>query len=541
MKLDERACEAIQRGEAVLGIELGSTRIKAVLLDGEHRPVAAGEYRWENKLDGKIWTYSLQEAMEGVAAAYRAMASSLHQENGVEIRNLAGVGISAMMHGYLPFDGEGRLLAPFRTWRNTITGQASEELSRLFGFAVPQRWSVAHLYQAVLNGEAHVRELRFLTTLAGYVHWQLTGVKALGVGDASGMFPLGADGAYDQRMLKQFSELVKDKGYPWDIGELLPEIRRAGEPAGFLTERGAKLLDADGLLRPGAPFCPPEGDAGTGMVATNAVAPRTGNVSAGTSIFAMIVLEQPLSRIHPEIDIVATPAGSPVAMVHCNNCTTDLNAWVSLFEDFCRRAGLDISQDALYSAFFDAAEAAEPDAGGLTGYGYFSGEHITGFEEGRPLLVYPPQARFSFANLARSILFSSLATLSIGMEVLREEQVKIDSVLGHGGLYKGGAAGQRFTAAALSTPVSVMETAGEGGAWGAGLLAAYMAWKPEGESLPDYLNGKVFDRMSGSRLDPDPRDVEGFQAYVKRFKAGFPVQRAAVDRLGKGKTEGGDA
>ena len=541
MKLDAGAREAIKRGEAVLGIELGSTRIKAVLLDGEHRPVAAGDYRWENKLDGDIWTYSLQEAMEGVAAAYRAMASAFHQENGIEIRNLAGIGISAMMHGYLPFDGEGRLLAPFRTWRNTITGRASEELSRLFRFAVPQRWSVAHLYQAILDGELHVKDLRFLTTLAGYVHWQLTGTKALGVGDASGMFPLGADGGYDQGMLAQFRELIGQRGYPWDVADLLPEIRRAGEPAGFLTERGARALDANGLLRPGIPFCPPEGDAGTGMGATNAVAPRTGNVSAGTSIFAMIVLEKPLSRLHPEIDIVATPEGSPVAMVHCNNCTTDLNAWVALFEDFCARTDLEISREALYAAFFDAAETAEADAGGLTGYGYFSGEHITGFEEGRPLLVYPPQARLSFPNLARSILFSSLATLSIGMEVLREEQVKIDRILGHGGLYKGGTAGQRFTAAALSTPVSVMETAGEGGAWGAGLLAAYMAWKPQGESLSGYLQRAVFDRMSGSRLDPDPRDVEGFLVYVKRFRAGLPVQRAAVDCLDKGKAEEGDA
>lgn len=531
MNRNESAREAIREGKAVLGIELGSTRIKAVLTGPDWMPLAVGGYRWENQFVDNIWTYDLQEAMEGMQKAYAAMAADAEQKHGVQITRLAGIGISAMMHGYLSFDQENRLLVPFRTWRNTITGEAAGRLSGLFNFSIPQRWSIAHLYQAVLNKEKHVPAIRFLTTLAGYVHWQLTGEKVLGIGDASGMFPIGENSGYDEARLAEFKGLIQEEHLPWNLEEILPEIKYAGEEAGRLSRQGAKLLDPSGLLQAGIPLCPPEGDAGTGMVATNAVAPRTGNVSAGTSIFAMIVLEKGLSRIHPEIDIVTTPEGSPVAMVHCNNCTTDLNAWVDLFLDFAREAGLETDREKMYQVFFDSALRGEKDAGGLTSCGYHSGEHITGFEEGRPLLVHPSESRFSFANLARCILFSALATLKIGMETLEEEKVQIDRILGHGGLYKEGDAGQRFTAAALRTPVTVMDTASEGGAWGIGLLAAYMADKKDGETLRDYLDKRVFRQMGGSRLAPDPKDIEGFETYLARYKAGLMVERAAAEHL----------
>ncbi len=527
----EPARAAILEGKAVLGIEFGSTRIKAVLTGPDHEPLAVGGHRWENQLADNVWTYDLDEVMAGLRGAYAEMADSAEKAYGVRVRKLAGIGISAMMHGYLAFDEGDRLLVPFRTWRNTMTGEAAGKLSELFGFSIPQRWSVAHLCQAILNGEPHVPQIRFLTTLAGFVHWKLTGEKVLGIGDASGMFPIGADGGYDKAMLDKFAGLVKGKGFPWSLPDILPGILYAGGRAGRLTEQGARLMDPSGLLEAGIPLCPPEGDAGTGMVATNAVAPRTGNVSAGTSIFAMIVLEKGLSRIHPEIDIVTTPEGSPVAMVHCNNCTTDLNGWVALFLDFAKEAGLEVDQDKVYHAFFDAALRGDRDAGGLTSCGYYSGEHITGFEEGRPLLVRPPEGRFSFANLARCILFSALATLKIGMEVLEGEKVRIDRILGHGGLYRDGGSGQRFTAAALRAAVSVMDTAGEGGAWGIALLAAYMANRKDGETLTDYLAGRVFARMSGTELAPAPKDVEGFETFMARYKAGLRVERAAVENL----------
>jgi sugar (pentulose or hexulose) kinase len=531
MNQAETARKDILEGRALLGIELGSTRIKAVLLGPDHHPLASGDHRWENQLSDGVWTYDLGEVFLGLQAAYQALAASVTQEYGVPLRKLAGIGVSAMMHGYLAFNAAGKLLVPFRTWRNTMTGEAAKQLSELMDFSIPQRWSVAHLFQAILNGEPHVPNIRFLTTLSGYVHWQLTGQKVLGVGDASGMFPIGANGGYDAGKMSLFRDLVYSKGYPWTLESLLPEIRLAGDEAGRLTKEGASLLDPSGLLEPGIPLCPPEGDAGTGMVATNAVAPRTGNVSAGTSIFAMIVLEKELSRIHPEIDIVTTPAGKPVAMVHCNNCTTDLNAWVSLFLDFAKAAGLPLDRDRAYAAFFDQALLGDSDAGGLISCGYYSGEHITGFTQGQPLLVHPPQSSFTFANLARSVLFSALTTLKIGMEVLEGESVGIDRIMGHGGLFKKGDAGQRLTAAALRAPVSVMETAGEGGAWGAGLLAAYMAGKETGESLSAYLDRKVFKEMAGARVLPDSKDVQGFDTYLERFKAILEVERAAVAHL----------
>lgn len=522
----------IREGQACLGIELGSTRIKAVLIGLDHQLLATGSHAWENQLTGGIWTYDLKAVEEGLTAAYQDLAAKVQDQYGLAITRLSGIGVSAMMHGYLAFDENDRLLVPFRTWRNTMTQEASRELSELFDFSIPQRWSIAHLYQAILSGEGHVRDVRHITTLAGYVHFLLTGEKVLGLGDASGMFPLGEDGAFDSQCLAAFNAHIQDRGMPWRLEDLLPRLKTAGEVAGRLTPAGAALLDPAGHLQPGAPLCPPEGDAGTGMVATNAVSPHTGNVSAGTSIFAMIVLEKQLKQRYPEIDIVVTPDGSPVAMVHCNNGTTDLNTWVGLLADCLQELGLNPDQGQLYQVFFAAALKGDRDAGGILTCGYHSGEHITGFEAGRPLLLQLPDSTLSLANLARSILYTSLATLAIGMEVLAAEEVRLERILGHGGLYKEGDTGQRFTAAALNTPVSVMETANEGGAWGIALLAAYMSAKAPGESLGDYLEHRVFSTMGMQELQPDPQDVSGFAEYLQRYKALLQVERAALDHLG---------
>ncbi|HSK69270.1 MAG TPA: FGGY-family carbohydrate kinase [Candidatus Limnocylindria bacterium] len=527
----ETAADILRSGRAVLGIELGSTRIKAVLVGPDHAVLATGDFQWENQLVDGVWTYDLQDAVRGLQAAYRALKADAAARHGVTLTALAGIGVSAMMHGYLAFSEGMRLLVPFRTWRNVMTGQAAEELTQAFHFSIPQRWTVAHLYQAILRDEPHVKDIRLVTTLAGYVHWLLTGVTDLGTGDASGMFPLDEHGAYDPRRVETFDGLAAPKGYPWRLMDVLPGILEAGREAGRLTEQGAKLLDPDGDLRAGIPFCPPEGDAGTGMVATNAVAPRTGNLSAGTSIFAIVVLERALSAIHPEIDIACTPDGKPVAIVHGSNCTTDLNSWIGLLHDFATAAGVDIPRAKLFQVFFDEALKGPADAGGVTTCGYYSGEHITGFEEGRPLLAHSPTGGLTLASLARSVLYSAFATLKIGFEALEEERVRLDKLVGHGGLYKQGEAGQRFTAAALGAPVTVMETAGEGGAWGIGLLAAYMAWKAPGETLGRYLEDRVFSGMKGRTMAPDPRDVEGFGVYMQRFKALLEVERAAVRHL----------
>ena len=520
----------IKEGQLYLGIELGSTRIKAVLIGPDHQLIATGAHAWENQLEDGIWTYSLEEVKKGLQAAYQSLKTSVQAQYGLALTTLMGIGVSAMMHGYLAFDREDRLLVPFRTWRNTMTREASEELSSLFDFSIPQRWSIAHLYQAILRGEGHLPRLAHITTLAGFVHFLLSGEKVLGLGDASGMFPLEGN-RFDSGRLQAFNRHIQDRGYPWALEDLLPRLKTAGEEAGRLTKEGAALLDPAGDLKPGAPLCPPEGDAGTGMVATNAVRPGTGNVSAGTSIFAMVVLHKALARRHPEIDLVTTPDGSPVAMVHCNNGTTDLNAWVGLMEDTVRQLGYPPNREQLYQAFFDAALKGEPDAGGILSCGYYSGEHITGFEQGRPLLMQLPDSRLSLGNLARSILFSNLATLKIGMEVLEQEEVVLQRILGHGGLYKTGDTGQLLTAAALNTPVSVMETANEGGAWGIALLAAYQAQRAQGESLADYLDRLVFADMPISDKQPQARDVAGFAAYLQRFKALLLVERAAVDHV----------
>ncbi len=529
--IDEASTRAaIEEGRTALGIELGSTRIKAVLVGDDHEPLATGGYDWENQFVDRIWTYSLEAVRTGLQAAYASLAEDVRTRYGVELRTIGSLGVSAMMHGYLPFAASGELLVPFRTWRNTTTGPASEQLTELFGYAVPQRWSIAHLYQAVLNGEEHVGRLAHLTTLAGYVHEQLTGRPVLGVGDASGMFPIDtATGTYNAAMLAQFDELVQDRGYGWSIGEVLPTVLMAGEAAGELSAEGAMLLDPSGTLQPGIPCCPPEGDAGTGMVATNSVARRTGNVSAGTSIFAMVVLENELSRMHPELDLVTTPAGDLVAMVHCNNGASELNAWVGLFGEFATRFGAQVGTGALFESLFTASLEGEPDCGGLLAYNYLSGEHITGLEEGRPLFVRTPDSRFTLANFMRAHLFAALASLRIGMNVLlKEEGVQLDSLFAHGGLFKTKGVAQRYLAAAVDAPVSVGDIAGEGGAWGIALLAAYARNRADGQSLADYLGSRVFAGAGLDTVDPDPSDVAGFDAYVQRFSAGLPIERAAV-------------
>ena len=523
----------IANGKAVLGIEFGSTRIKAVLVDENNMPIASGDHDWENRLENGVWTYTLEDIWTGLQDCYQKMTEDVKEKYGVAVEKLAAIGFSAMMHGYLAFDKEGNLLVPFRTWRNTITQEASEALTKVFNFHVPQRWSIAHLYQAILNGEEHVPQVDFFTTLDGYIHWQLTGEKVLGVGSASGMFPIDSSiKDYDKAMIQKFDELVAPKGFPWKLEHLLPKVLLAGDKAGVLTEEGAKKLDPTGTLQAGCPLCPPEGDAGTGMVATNSVKQRTGNVSAGTSVFAMIVLEKALKRMHEEIDMVTTPSGDAVAMVHCNNCTSDLNAWVNIFKEFAESFGIDVDMNKLFGTLYNKALEGDKDCGGLLAYNYFSGEHITGFEEGRPMFVRTPDSKFSLANFMRANLYTSLGALKVGLDILlKEEEVAIDRITGHGGLFKTKGVGQKILAAAMDATVSVMKTAGEGGAWGIALLASYMVNKDAGEALEDYLQNKVFGGDEGEKMDPDPEDVKGFDEFIKRYRAGFPIERAAVDAL----------
>ncbi len=521
----------IENGQARLGVEFGSTRIKAVLIDPAGNPIAQGDHEWENQLVNNIWTYDMKDVWAGLQDCYAKMAQDAQARYGVGLTRLGAIGFSAMMHGYIPFDGEGNQLVPFRTWRNTITGEASEALTARLNFNIPQRWSIAHLYQAILNGEEHVPQIRFLTTLAGYVHWMLTGEKVLGIGEASGMFPIdSATNDYDTHMLGLFDDLIADRGFDWKLRDILPRVLMAGDAAGRLTEAGAKLLDPSGRLQSGAPLCPPEGDAGTGMVATNSVAPRTGNVSAGTSVFAMIVLEKAMSKVHPEIDMVTTPTGKPVAMVHCNNCTSDLNAWVKLFGEFAEAMGLKADAGQLYGTLYRKALEADADCGDLLAYNYFSGEHITGFEEGRPLFARTPESRFTLANFMRAHLYSALASLKIGLNILLdEEHVQVDQILGHGGLFKTKGVGQRIMAAAMNVPVAVMETAGEGGAWGIALLAGYMADRRDGETLEAYLADRIFAGKLGECVAPEQADVDSFNAFIARYTAGLPIERAAVE------------
>ena len=523
----------VVNGKAVLGIELGSTRIKAVLVNEKNQPIASGSHEWENQLVSNIWTYSEEAIWAGIQDSYQDMVRDVKEKYGVPVKKLAAIGFSAMMHGYMPFNAEGELLVPFRTWRNTMTEKASEELTELFQYHIPQRWSIAHLYQAMLNQEPHVKDITFMTTLEGYVHWKLTGEKVLGGGEGSGMFPIDMEiKGYDKKCLAAFDELAAPYGFPWKLEEILPKVLLAGEEAGRLTEKGAKLLDTTGELEAGIPFCPPEGDAGTGMVATNSIAKRTGNVSAGTSVFSMVVLEKPLSKVYPEIDLVTTPTGNLVAMVHCNNCTSDLNAWVNLFKEFSEAMGMKVDMNQLFGTLYRKAMEGDADCGGLLAYNYFSGEHITGFEEGRPMFVRTPESKFNLANFMRVNLFTSLGALKTGMDILlKEEGVKLDKILGHGGLFKTKGVGQNLLAGAIDTPVSVMETAGEGGAWGIAVLASYLVNKEEGESLEDYLNNKVFAGQEGEEVQPDERDVQGFDEFMVRYKDGLAIERAAVEHL----------
>ncbi len=527
--------KAIEGGKTVLGIEFGSTRIKAVLIGEDHAPIASGSHEWENRYENGVWTYSLEDVWKGLQESYRNLSNEVLEKYNTPLQTVGAIGFSGMMHGYLAFDKDGNLLAPFRTWRNTITGQAAEKLTDLFQFNIPQRWSIAHLYQAILNKESHIKDISQLTTLAGYVHWKLTGLKVMGIGEASGMFPIDSKiNDYDKRMLELFDKQLAVEELPWKIQDILPKVLVAGDAAGVLTEAGVKLLDPAGQLKAGIPLCPPEGDAGTGMVATNSVAERTGNVSAGTSVFAMIVLEKALSKVYPEIDMVTTPAGRPVAMVHSNNCTSDLNAWVELFHEFTQVLGVDVNQSRLFEVLYQQALTgnADADAGGLLAYNYFSGEHITHLEEGRPLFVRTPESHFTLANFMRVHLFSALGALKIGLDILFvQEQVKIDQILGHGGFFKTKGVGQKMMAAAMNVPVSVMETAGEGGAWGIALLAAYMLYKLGNEPLEAYLTNKVFAEEQGSTIAPDPTDIAGFTTFMERYKKGLVIERAAVDGL----------
>jgi sugar (pentulose or hexulose) kinase len=533
MENKEQIKGAIESGKAVLGLEFGSTRIKAVLIDEEHHPIASGDHEWENRLDNGIWTYTLADIWTGLRDSYEKMAKDVKEKYDVVLTDIGAIGFSAMMHGYMAFDRDGELLVPFRTWRNSTTGQSAKALTEFFQYNIPERWSIAHLYQAILNEEEHVKDIAYITTLAGYIHWQLTGEKVLGVGDASGMFPIDPETKdYDQKKIDQFDELIAEKGYGWKLREILPKVLVAGEKAGNLTEEGAKLLDVNGNLKAGIPLCPPEGDAGTGMAATNSVAKRTGNVSAGTSVFAMVVLERELKKVYPEIDLVTTPDGSLVGMVHANNCTSDLNAWVGLFREFAENFGIEVDMNRLFGTLYNKALEGDADCGGLLSYGYLSGENITGVTEGRPMFVRSPESKFNLANFMKSHLFTALGALKVGMDILlKEEGVEIDSILGHGGLFKTKGVGQGILAAAINTPVSVMETAGEGGPWGMALLASYMIHKEEGEALGDYLTKKVFAGAEGVSMEPDPKDVEGFEVFIERYKKGIAIEQAAVDYL----------
>ena len=521
----------IESGKAILGIEFGSTRIKAVLIDTDNNPIAQGSFEWENQLVDGLWTYSIDTIWKGLQDCYADLRKNVKAEYDCEIKQLAAIGISAMMHGYMAFGKDENILVPFRTWRNTNTAKAAAELSELFHFNIPLRWSISHVYQAILNGEDHINKIDFLTTLAGYIHWQLTGKKVLGVGDASGMLPIDSNtNNYDAEMVAKFDKLIEPKNLGWKILDILPEVLNAGEDAGVLTEEGAKKLDPSGTLQAGTPLCPPEGDAGTGMVATNAVRQRTGNVSAGTSSFSMIVLEKALSQPYEVIDMVTTPDGSPVAMVHCNNCTSDLNAWVGLFKQYQELLGVPVDMNEVFGKLYNHALEGDADCGGLIAYNYISGEPVTGLAEGRPMFVRSANDHFNLANFMRANLYASVAVLKIGNDVLfKDEKVQVDRITGHGGLFKTKGVGQRILAAAINSPISVMETAGEGGAWGIALLAGYLVNNDEKLSLADYLDKKVFAGNTGVEIAPTAEDVAGFDKYIETYKTGLAIEKAAVE------------
>ena len=538
------ARQTIESGKAILGIEFGSTRIKAVLIDQENKPIAQGSHEWENQLVDGLWTYSTEAIWYGVEDCYADLRRNVKREYDCEIEQLASIGISAMMHGYMAFGPNGKatrwapvsesekILAPFRTWRNTNTGKAAAELSKLFNYNIPLRWSISHLYQAILNGEEHVKDITYLTTLAGYIHWRLTDKKVLGIGDASGMIPVDPNTkTYNAEMVRKFNELVAPYGFPWKLEDILPECLVAGQDAGVLTEHGAQRLDVSGHLKGGCPLCPPEGDAGTGMTATNSVKVRTGNVSAGTSSFSMIVLEKDVTKPNEMIDIVTTPDGNLVAMVHCNNCTSDINAWVKLFKEYQELLGVKVDMNEVYAKLYNHALTGDVDCGGVISYNFISGEPVAGLTDGgRPLVMRSPNDRFNLANFMRANLYATIAVLKLGNDVLfKEENVKVDRITGHGGLFKTPGVGQKVLAAALNSPISVMETAGEGGAWGIALLAAYLVNNPEKLNLADYLEKVVFAGNTGIEIAPEPADVEGFNRYIETYKACIPVDQAAVE------------
>ena len=520
----------IESGKAILGIEFGSTRIKAVLIDQENSPIAQGSHEWENQFVNGLWTYSIDDIWQGLQDCYANLRSNVKEQYGAEIENLAAIGISAMMHGYMAFNDKGEILAPFRTWRNTNTAKAAAELSKLFNFNIPLRWSISHLYQAILNNEEHVKDIKFQTTLAGYIHWQITGEKVLGIGDASGMIPIDSTTKdYSTEMVEKFDNLIAPKGYGWKLLDIFPKVILAGENAGKLTEDGAKKIDPSGNLKAGIPVCPPEGDAGTGMAATNAVRQRTGNVSAGTSSFSMIVLEKALSQPYEVIDMVTTPCGSPVAMVHCNNCTSDLNAWIGLFKEYQELLGIPVDMNEVFGKLYNHALEGDADCGGLISYNYISGEPVTGLAEGRPMFVRSANDKFNLANFMRANLYASVGVLKIGNDILfKKENIKVDKITGHGGLFKTKGVGQRILAAAINSPISVMETAGEGGAWGIALLGSYLVNNEKKQSLADFLDEKVFVGDAGIEVSPTAEDVAGFNTYIENYKAGLPIEEAAV-------------
>jgi sugar (pentulose or hexulose) kinase len=526
------AADAIRSGNAILGIELGSTRIKASLIARDTTPLASGSHSWENQLRDGVWTYDMDEVWRGLAACYASLVADVRARYSLELARVAALGISGMMHGYLALDREGKLVVPFRTWRNNITGQACAELTPLLDFAVPQRWSIAHLYQSILEVQAHVPRIARLTTLAGYVHSRLTGKHLLGVGEASGMFPIDpATSNWDAARMAKFDELLTRRKLGWQLRDILPGVLLAGSSGGLLSAEGARLLDPTGKLEPGIPLCPPEGDAGTGMVATNAVRPRSGNVSAGTSVFAMIVLEKSLSRVHEEIDIVVTPDSKPVAMAHANNGSSDLDAWIALFGQVGKALGAELRPEELYEKLLPLAAQGDPDAGGLLSINYVSGEHVTGFTEGRPLFARNQDSKFTLENFLRAIIYASLCAMRTGMDILTEKEgVVIEEIRGHGGFFKGGDTGLRMMAAALNVPVSIPATAGEGGAWGMAVLAAYMQREDAKQSLPDYLDTRIA-RSIGKPVNPDPRDVKGFAEFFSRHKNGLAIEREAVKAL----------
>lgn len=523
--------EAIISGKTALGIELGSTRIKGVLIDFQGQVLAVGIHDWENSLVNNIWTYSLEDIHTGVRNCYTSLRETVKEKYGVVLETVGAIGVSAMMHGYMALDKDGNQIAPFQTWRNTNTQKAADELTELFGFNIPLRWSVAHLYQRILDGEEHVADLDYVGTLSAYIHWKLTGQKVIGIGDASGMFPIDSDAHdYDASMVNQFNKLLEPYGYSWKVEDIFPKVLVAGENAGMLTEEGAAFLDESGSLKPGIPLCPPEGDAGTGMTATNSVAPRTGNVSAGTSTFAMIVLERKLSKVYREIDMVTTPTGFPCAMSHANNGTSDLNAWVGLFGEFAELMGIHIEPGELFEKLYTQSLKGDPICGGLLAYGYYSGENITMINEGRLAFLRTPESKFNLANFMKVHLYTSLGAVKLGLDILKvDEKVEVDRVMGHGGFFKTKGVGQRYLAAAFNAPVTVMDTASEGGAWGIALLAAYLVDKKPGEKLEDYLENRIFKDLSGETMMPYAEDAAGFQIFMKRYQSGLTIEKAAID------------